>query len=53
VTGSAWLSDGADPALTAELGRALPRGVLMEVYAACLYGQDVIAKRRIQEALGH
>lgn len=27
--------------------------VLMEVYAACLYGQDVIALRRVDEALGH
>lgn len=49
---STWLSGGADPALVAEwAGHSL--AVLMEVYAACLYGQDVIAKRRIQEALGH
>lgn len=27
--------------------------VLKEVYAACLYGQGVIAKRGIQEPLGH
>lgn len=49
---STWLSGGVDPALVAEwAGHSL--AVLMEVYAACLYGQDVIAKRRVQEALGH
>lgn len=27
--------------------------VLLKVYAKCLDGQDEIAKRRVQEALGH
>lgn len=49
---STWLSGGVDPALVAEwAGHSL--AVLMDVYAACLYGQEVIAKRRIENALGH
>ena len=48
---STWLSAGVDPATVAEwAGHSL--AVLMEVYAACLYGQDVVAKRLVQEALG-
>ena len=27
--------------------------VLLEVYATCLDGQDVIARQRVQSALGH
>lgn len=27
--------------------------VLMEIYAACLYGQDVLALRMLQRSLGH
>jgi hypothetical protein len=46
-----WLSAGVDPATVAEwAGHSL--AVLMEVYAACLYGQDVVAKRLVQHALG-
>jgi integrase len=49
---STWLMAGVDPALVAEwAGHSL--AVLMDVYAACLYGQDVVARRRVQEALGH
>ncbi|MPZ81602.1 MAG: tyrosine-type recombinase/integrase [Actinophytocola sp.] len=49
---STWLTAGVDPATVAEwAGHSL--SVLMEVYAACLYGQDVVARRRVQEALGH
>lgn len=49
---STWLTGGVDPATVAEwAGHSL--SVLMEVYAACLYGQDVVNRRRVQEALGH
>lgn len=49
---STWLTGGVDPATVAEwAGHSL--SVLMEVYAACLYGQDVVNRRRLQEALGH
>ncbi|TKG63762.1 hypothetical protein [Prauserella endophytica] len=27
--------------------------VLMEIYAACPYGQDVVSRQRVQTALGH
>lgn len=49
---STWLTGGVDPATVAEwAGHSL--SVLMEVYAACLYGQDVVSRRRVQAALGH
>lgn len=49
---STWLTGGVDPATVAEwAGHSL--SVLMEVYAACLYGQEVVARRRVQQALGH
>lgn len=49
---STWLTGGVDPATVAEwAGHSL--SVLMEIYAACLYGQDVVARQRVQEALGH
>lgn len=49
---STWLTGGVDPATVAEwAGHSL--SVLMEIYAACLYGQDVLNRRRVQEALGH
>ncbi|PXY26742.1 hypothetical protein BAY59_19060 [Prauserella coralliicola] len=49
---STWLSGGVDPATVAEwAGHSL--SVLMEIYAACLYGQDVVARRQVQAALGH
>ena len=50
--GVTWrLSTGVPAAQVAEwAGHSL--SVLMDVYAACLYGQDVVARRRVQEALG-
>ncbi|MFC4004883.1 tyrosine-type recombinase/integrase [Prauserella oleivorans] len=49
---STWLTGGVDPTTVAEwAGHSLT--VLMEIYAACLYGQDVIARQRVQAALGH
>lgn len=49
---STWLSGGVDPATVAEwAGHSL--SVLMEVYAACLYGRDVVARLQVQAALGH
>jgi integrase len=49
---STWLSGGVDPAKVAEwAGHSL--SVLMEVYAACLYGQEVTARQQVQAALGH
>lgn len=43
---------GVDPATVAEwAGHSL--AVLMDVYAACPYGQDVVSRRRVQAALGH
>lgn len=49
---STWLNGHVDPTAVAEwAGHSL--SVLMEIYAACLYGQDVMNRRRVQEALGH
>lgn len=49
---SLWLLGGVDPATVAEwAGHSL--AVLMEVYAAILYGQEAVARRKIQAALGH
>jgi integrase len=49
---STWLAGGVDPATVAEwAGHSL--SVLMEIYAACLYGQEVTAQRQVQAALGH
>jgi integrase len=49
---STWLTGGVDPATVAEwAGHSL--SVLMEIYAACLYGQDVVSRQRVQAALGH
>lgn len=49
---STWLVGGVDPATVAEwAGHSL--SVLMEIYAACVYGQDVVALRLMQQALGH
>lgn len=49
---STWLAGGVDPATVAEwAGHSL--AVLLEVYAACLYGQEVLARRQVQAALGH
>jgi len=45
------LSAGVDPTTVAEwAGHSL--STLMEIYAACVYGRDVVAKRLIQDALG-
>jgi integrase len=49
---STWLAAGVDPATVAEwAGQSL--SVLMEIYAAMLYGQGVLAQRLVQTALGH
>jgi len=45
---STWLTGGVDPATVAEwAGHSL--SVLMEVYASCLCGQDVVNRRRVQK----
>jgi integrase len=49
---STWLTGGTDPATVAEWdGHSLT--VLTEIYAALLYGQEVVARRPMQQALGH
>ncbi len=49
---STWLAAGVDPATVAEwAGHSL--AVLMEIYAACLYGAEVTARQQVQAALGH
>jgi integrase len=49
---STWLTGGIDPATVAEwAGHSLT--VLTEIYAALLYGQEVVARRLMQQALGH
>ena len=48
---STWLNGGIPPAQVAEwAGHSV--AILLKIYAKCLDGQDVIAKRRIEEALG-
>ena len=48
---STWLNGGVAPAQVAEwAGRSV--AVLLRVYAKCIDGQDQIAKRRIEDALG-
>jgi integrase len=48
---STWLNGGVPPAQVAEwAGHSV--AVLLRVYAKCIDGQDQIAKRRIEEALG-
>lgn len=49
---STWLTGGVDPQTVAEwAGHSLT--VLMEIYAACLHGQEVVARQRVQAAPGH
>ncbi|MFL6122201.1 tyrosine-type recombinase/integrase [Actinophytocola sp.] len=49
---STWLTGGVDPATVSEwAGHSL--SVLMEIYAACLYGQDVVALRLMHQSFGH
>jgi len=50
---STWLMAGVDPATVADwAGHSL--AVLMDVYAACLFGRDIVARTRVQKALeGH
>jgi len=49
---STWLNAGVPPARVAEwAGHSVE--VLLRVYAKCVDGDDEIAKRRIEEALGH
>jgi integrase len=48
---STWLNGGIPAAQVAEwAGHSV--AVLLKIYAKCLYGQDAIAKRRIEDALG-
>jgi integrase len=48
---STWLNGGIPPAQVAEwAGHSV--AILLKTYAKCLDGQDDIAKRRIEEALG-
>ena len=48
---STWLNGGIPPAQVAEwAGHSV--AVLLKIYVKCLDGQDAIAKRRIEEALG-
>jgi integrase len=48
---STWLNGGIPPAQVAEwAGHSM--AILLKIYAKCLDGQDDIAKRRIEEALG-
>ena len=48
---STWLNGGIPPAQVAEwAGHSV--AVLLKVYAKCIDGQDHIARRRIEDALG-
>ena len=48
---STWLNGGIPPAQVAEwAGHSV--AILLKIYAKCLDGQDAIAQRRIEEALG-
>lgn len=49
---SSWLTAGVDPATVARwAGHSV--AVLLETYAACLHGQDVIARQRVDEFFGY
>lgn len=49
---STWLNGGVPPTTVAEwAGHSVD--VLLQVYAKCLDGQDQIAQRQVQAALGH
>lgn len=49
---STWLNGGVPPTQVAEwAGHSVE--VLLKIYAKCIEGQDEIARRRVQEALGH
>ena len=48
---STWLNGGIPPAQVAEwAGHSV--AILLKIYAKCVDGQDDIARRRIEEALG-
>jgi hypothetical protein len=48
---STWLNGGIAPAQIAEwAGHSV--AILLKIYAKCIDGQDDLAKRRIEEALG-
>ncbi len=48
---STWLNGGIPPAQVAEwAGHSV--AILLKVYAKCIDGQDHIARRRIEDALG-
>lgn len=49
---STWLNGGVPPTQVAEwAGHSVE--VLLSVYAKCLDGQDQLAMRQVQRALGH
>lgn len=48
---STWLAGGV-PATTVAEWAGHSVSVLLEIYAACLHGQDVVARRQVQVALG-
>ena len=49
---SRWLNGGVPaPQVTEWAGHSVE--VLLKVYAKCLDGQDAVARRRVEQALGH
>ena len=49
---STWLAAGVDPATVARwAGHSV--AILLETYAACLHGQDVIAQQQVEKLLGY
>ena len=49
---STWLNGGVPAPQVAEwAGHSVE--VLLKVYAKCLDGQDALARRRVEQALGH
>lgn len=49
---STWLAAGV-PATTVADWAGHSVSVLLEIYAACLHGQDILARRQVQAALGY
>lgn len=49
---STWLNGGV-PATTVAEWAGQSVAVLLEVYASCLHGHGVLARRQVQVALGH
>lgn len=49
---SSWLAAGVDPATVARwAGHSV--AVLLEIYAACLHGQDVVSRQRVEDFFGY